>query len=113
MIYQIHALVRLPTLTRGQFLDYWSQRHAPLVKSLAADLRIRSYDQMHVADVGATPPGPFDGFAIVGFEDYEDFQAMLASAEGRAAARRVGEDERYFFDRDASQTSWSRLVPIV
>jgi uncharacterized protein (TIGR02118 family) len=112
MIYQLHALVRLPALTRAQFLHHWTQHHAPLVKSLAADLRIRSYDQMHVADLAAVPPGPFDGFAIVGFKDFEDFQAMLASPEGRAAARRVREDERAFFDRQASPVSWTLEVPI-
>ena len=112
MIYQIHALVRLPTLARTQFLHHWTQHHAPLVKGLAAELRIRSYDQMHVTHIETVPPGPFDGFAIVGFKDFEDFEAMLASPEGRAAARRVREDEGAFFDRRASPISWALEVPI-
>ena len=112
MIYQVHALVRLPAITRAQFLHHWTQHHAPLVKSLAADLRIRSYDQMHVTDPATVQPSPFDGFAIVGFKDFRDFEAMLASPEGRAAARRVRDDEGVFFDRHASPISWTLEVPI-
>lgn len=112
MIYQVHALVRLPTITRAQFVHHWTQHHAPLVKSLAADLRIRSYDQMHVTNPETVPPSTIDGFAIVGFKDFEDFQAMLASPEGRAAARRVRHDEGFFFDRQASSVSWAVEFPI-
>lgn len=110
MIYQVHALVRLPALTHAAFVHHWREHHAPLVQSLAADLRIKSYDQMHGLD---HPEGRYDGFAIVGFQDLEDFEAMLASPEGRAAARRVREDEKSFFDSKRSTVTWTREVPIL
>ena len=113
MIYQVHALVRLPALSREQFLHYWHQHHAPLVRHLAADLRIQRYDQMHAMKIETNRPGACDGFAIVGFRSFEDFEAMLTSVEGRAAARSVREDERRFFDREASSICWTEKVTII
>ncbi|PQM26295.1 hypothetical protein CVO77_14640 [Sphingopyxis lindanitolerans] len=113
MIYQVHALVRLPGLTHAAFVHHWREHHAPLVTSLAADLRIKSYDQMPGVDYPAGCASRYDGFAIVGFQDLEDFEAMLASPEGRAAARRVREDEKSFFDSKASTVTWTREVPIL
>lgn len=113
MIYQVHALVRLPGLTREQFLHHWQVRHAPLVQSLAADLRIVSYRQLHSFPPLGGGAGPYDGFAIVGFRDTDDFAAMLASPAGRAAARQVSADETRFFDRDASTVSWTHEVAII
>lgn len=113
MIYQVHALVRLPQLTREEFFNHWKTVHGPLVLNLAADLRIVSYRQLH----GVPPPAggeePYDGFAIVGFRDAEDFTAMLASPEGKAAARKVRADEAHFFDRAASSVSWTHEVAIL
>lgn len=113
MIYQVHALVRLPHLTHAAFLHHWRANHAPLVISLAADLRIKSYDQMHGIAMPAAHESRYDGFAIVGFKDLEDFEAMLGSPEGRAAARRVREDEKLFFDSAGSTVTWTSEVPII
>lgn len=113
MIYQVHALVRLPGLSRVEFLNHWRRVHGPLVRSLATDLRIVSYRQLHGLPAPAGEEGRYDGFAIVGFRDADDFAEMIASPAGRAAARRVRADEELFFDRVTSIVSWAHEVAIL
>jgi uncharacterized protein (TIGR02118 family) len=113
MIYQVHALVRLPGLTPAAFQDHWLERHAPLVKRLAADLRIKSYRQLHTLPDPAGREARYDGYAIVGFEGLDDFAAMLGSVEGRAAARLIREDEKLFFDGTASIVTWTTSISIM
>lgn len=113
MIYQVHALVRLPRITHEAFLRHWTGTHAPLVLSLAADLRIRSYRVMPAMPGPVAAEGGYDGFAIVGFADMADFTAMLATPEGRAAARRIREDEKLFFDSAASSLTWAEAIDLM
>jgi uncharacterized protein (TIGR02118 family) len=113
MIYQVHALVRLPGLTSAAFQEHWRERHAPLVQRLAADLRIKSYRQLHTLPNPAGHEACYDGYAIVGFEGLDDFAAMLASVEGRAAARLIREDEKLFFDGKASTVTWTSEISII
>ena len=113
MIYQVHALVRLPGLTRAAFQEYWRDRHGPLVKRLAEDLRIKSYRQLHTLPNPTGHEALYDGYAIVGFEGLDDFAAMLASVEGRAAARLIREDEKMFFDGKASTVIWTSDISII
>ena len=40
------CLRRLPSLTQAQFLDYWYEKHAPLVRRHAAALRVVRYIQL-------------------------------------------------------------------
>ena len=43
MIKLVFCLRRLPQLSREEFQRYWFERHAPLVRSHAAALKIRRY----------------------------------------------------------------------
>jgi uncharacterized protein (TIGR02118 family) len=113
MIFQVHALVRLPGLTPATFQEHWRERHAPLVQRLAADLRIKSYRQMHALPDPTGRETRHDGYAIAGFEGLDDFAAMLASIEGRAAARLIREDEKLFFDGKASTVTWTSEISII
>ncbi|MEW6270992.1 MAG: EthD domain-containing protein [Thermodesulfobacteriota bacterium] len=43
MLKLVFCLTRLPHLSREEFQRYWRERHAPLVRSHAATLRIQRY----------------------------------------------------------------------
>jgi len=47
MIKLTFCLVRLPHLTRAEFQHYWCHTHGPLVRSVAHELQIRRYVQLH------------------------------------------------------------------
>ena len=47
MIKLTFCLVRLPNLSREAFQAYWFDTHGPLVASVADELKIRRYVQLH------------------------------------------------------------------
>ncbi len=47
MIKFTECLRRAPHMSREEFQDYWLNTHGPLVKSLAADLKMGRYVQSH------------------------------------------------------------------
>ena len=57
MIKLTFCLVRLPHLSREAFQAYWFDTHGPLVASVADELKIRRYVQLHslpeAANIGA------------------------------------------------------------
>lgn len=121
MIYVTFALKRLPALTRAQFQDYWFNTHAPLVRSVSAALHIRSYEQWHSlpadrSDVQRQVRGTaedFDGMAVLGWHDFDDMAAPFQNEAGRAAAKRLLEDERSFIDHGRSAIWLSERVSII
>lgn len=101
------CLKRLPNLTREAFLDYWLNRHAPLVREHAEALGIREYVQSH----SMTLPGPFplaeargsagldfDGVAQLWWDDMASFAAAGSTEAGRKAGFLLLEDEKRFID---------------
>ncbi|MBI1239427.1 MAG: EthD family reductase [Alphaproteobacteria bacterium] len=106
MIKLTFCLMRLPNLTREQFQDYWLNKHAPLVASHRAALRIARYVQLHSADpavsadLRASRGGPkqYDGVAQLWWRSWDDLGAALESPEGRAAGAVLLEDEQRFID---------------
>ncbi|MFZ5669542.1 MAG: EthD domain-containing protein [Pseudomonadota bacterium] len=108
------ALTRLPTLTRGEFQAYWRDRHAPLVRSMAEVMGIVGYVQLHVGpDDGGPGAAPFDGLAEVWFASREAHAARMATADARAAARRLREDERRFVDIARSPRWWGQAHRVI
>jgi uncharacterized protein (TIGR02118 family) len=106
MIKFVFCLRRLPHLSRAEFLDYWHNRHGPLVLSFQKVLGIKKYIQLHTI---ATPldaalrdnrggPEPFDGIAEVWWESLEVVQRSLADPEAQAAWAALIEDEKRFID---------------
>ncbi|MEU1597062.1 EthD domain-containing protein [Streptomyces sp. NPDC005708] len=102
----VFCLKRLETLTQEEFLAYWHDVHAPLVRERSAALRIARYEQAHpvpgdpaglIARLRAAPE-PYDGVASLWFGSLEDFQAGGSTPEGRQAAKELLEDERRFID---------------
>jgi uncharacterized protein (TIGR02118 family) len=110
MIKLTYCVRRLPHLTREQFLDYWLNRHGPLVKSHAQVLNIRRYVQVHATGHPAneamrasrSAPEPFDGIAELWFDSVATMTAPSATPEGRSALRALREDEARFIDQARS-----------
>ncbi len=108
------ALVRLPSLSRGAFQDYWLGQHAPLVRTLAATLGIVRYVQLHSELDGPSPegpsartwPAPYDGLAEILYESREAFDARMSDPAAQDAARLLRDDERRFIDREKSRRWW-------
>ncbi len=111
MIKIVFCLRRLPGLSEQEFSSYWRHHHAPLVRNAASALRIRRYVQNHylnapeaaaaVAARGSTHE-PFDGVAELWWDSMDDVLAVGATKEGRAAGRRLLEDEKKFINLGAS-----------
>lgn len=121
MICLTHALRRLPHLSRRAFLSHWQNIHAPLVTSLAADLGIHRYIQLHPLDdeqrslLGAPPDqaNDYDGFAQVWFIDETAALRARKTDGGRAAIAHVRRDEALFLARDQSPSWWSASYIVI
>lgn len=121
MIKIVFCLRRLPSLSHQQFSDYWYDRHAPLVRELAPELRIQRYVQSHALVVpelsaalearGGLPP--FDGVAELWWASAADMAAAGSTKVGRAAGRRLLADEREFIDLSASVIGYAQERVIV
>lgn len=111
MIKIIFCLRRRPDLSVQEFRSYWRDHHAPLVRQVASALRIRRYIQsshLEAPEVAGaikargTTEMAFDGVAELWWDDIDEIIAASATKEGRAAGRRLLEDERKFIDLAAS-----------
>lgn len=120
MIKLTFCLTRLPNLSREAFQAYWFNTHAPLVASVAETLRIRRYVQTHSAPgevsmglrASRGAPPEYDGVAELWYDSLEDLMTHQ-SAETRAAAALLLEDERRFIDLPKSPLWWGEEKPIV
>jgi uncharacterized protein (TIGR02118 family) len=117
----VFCLRRLSHLSREEFQRYWFDRHAPLVRSHAAALRMRRYVQTHTQShplndaLQASRGGPdaFDGVAELWWDSPDDLAAATATPEGRAAGAALLEDERKFIDLERSPLFVATERPIV
>jgi uncharacterized protein (TIGR02118 family) len=107
----IFCIRKLHGLTDGEFQRYWREDHADLVRQAAGPLNIRRYVQSHAfSDQRLTPmidargieAAPYDGIAELWWDDMDAILAAGATKEGRAAGRRLLEDEKRFIDLKAS-----------
>ncbi|HKZ04650.1 MAG TPA: EthD domain-containing protein [Methylomirabilota bacterium] len=106
MIKLVFCVRRRAEMSREEFQRYWRERHAPLVQEAAAALGIRRYVQVHTLTTPVNDglrrarggPEEFDGVAELWFESLDALTAAGATPEGRAAGRRLLEDERRFID---------------
>ena len=122
MIKLVFCLRRKDGMSLAEFQDYWLNQHAPLVRSHAEALRIKRYVQTHTIDdevaqaaLGRSrgAPEPFDGVAELWWDDLTEMAAGVATAEGRAAALALLEDERKFIDHARSPVWIAKEHPIV
>ena len=121
MIKLTFCLVRLPSLTREAFQDYWFTKHAPLVRKHQAVLGIRRYVQLHSfdpalsADTRASRGGPeqYDGVAELWWESFDDLAKHLRNPGATEAGRDLLEDERKFIDLPRSPLWWGEEKVII
>jgi uncharacterized protein (TIGR02118 family) len=100
------CLRRRADLTRAEFQEYWQGRHGALGIELQSDLGYVRYVQSHTLDepinddLQASRGGPpaFDGVVELTFPSLEAVHATFRTEGGRAAARRLLEDEHHFVD---------------
>jgi EthD domain len=106
MIKIAFCLRRLSRLTHEEFLGYWYETHAPLVRKRQQVLRIVRYVQFH-SELGAlsdrlrafrNSPEPFDGIAEIWYADRAALETVARDPEARKASRELLEDERRFVD---------------
>lgn len=106
MIKLTFCLVRLPSLTRDQFQDYWLNTHGPLVASVKDVLRIKRYVQLHSLPAemngqvraSRNAPPEFDGVAQLWWESFEDMAKIGENPKAAEAGRMLYEDETKFID---------------
>jgi uncharacterized protein (TIGR02118 family) len=121
MIKLTFCLVRLPTLTREAFQDYWFTKHAPLVARHREVLRIKRYVQLHSFDPALSlatrnsrgGPEQYDGVAELWWDSFDDLAATSADPAAIAAGRELLEDERKFIDLPRSPLWWGEEKTII
>ena len=107
MLRLVFALRRQAQLSVDAFQSYWRETHGPLVASVASDLGIRRYVQVHTLDDpfnaaasasrGGMEPA-YDGVAELWFDSEAAVAATLASEKGAAAGALLLADEQRFID---------------
>jgi uncharacterized protein (TIGR02118 family) len=121
MVKLVFCCRRLEHLSRAEFQRYWQGTHGPLVARHASVLRIRRYVQTHTLDDPANAvlaasrgaPEEFDGIAELWWDSVDDLVAATGTAEGRAAAQALHEDERRFIDHARSPIWLAEEHPVL
>lgn len=121
MIKLTFCLVRLPSLTREAFQDYWFTKHAPLVRKHQTVLGIRRYVQLHSADPAVSAdtrssrggPEQYDGVAELWWDSFEILAKHLSNPGAAAAGLELLEDERKFIDLPRSPLWWGEEKVII
>ncbi|MEU1726306.1 EthD domain-containing protein [Nonomuraea sp. NPDC005692] len=105
-------LTRRADLTHEQFVDYWTQKHTPLVLSLpGGKVPVRRYVQLLPIEDGI--PGistaAYDGVAEVWVDDIADAARWFTSDTYTTT---VAEDEEKFLDRSRTRFLYTTETPI-
>jgi uncharacterized protein (TIGR02118 family) len=98
----IAMLARKPGLSEKEFVDYYENRHAPLILSIAP--QIRDYRRNYLRREGAilaaaARPPDFDVVTELWFDDQEAFDVAMAAFTDPVNAARIAHDEENVFDR--------------
>ncbi|MEE8435251.1 MAG: EthD domain-containing protein [bacterium] len=121
MIKFTECIRRSPSLSHEEFLNYWLNVHGPLVKSLAADLKMGRYVQSHtlvhpVHDAIRKNRGtgePYDGIVEVRFESREAMERSFVTPAMKGANKKLREDENHFIDWAASSAFFTEEHVII
>ena len=101
----IALLKRKEGLTKAQFVDYYENHHAPLIKRLfpsIVDYR-RNFVDLEGAFLSPTSAVDFDAVTEIWFADRAAYDTFLAENAKPDIARRVAEDEENVFERSATR----------
>jgi uncharacterized protein (TIGR02118 family) len=77
----VFLVKKKPSLTQEEFADYWIGRHTPLTAKVPGVRFYRCYPLTAAADSGS----PFEGVAVLGFDDEAAWQRAAYSPELAAA----------------------------
>ena len=110
MIKFVMCITRHPDMKRGEFQDYWKNKHGPFFMRNADVMGAKKYVQSHTLD---TPLNKglrdsremlpeYDGVAEVWFESEEALMEGMSSPEGQKLGALLLEDERNFIDHSKS-----------
>jgi len=98
----IAMLTRKPGLGEGEFVRYYENHHAPLILSIAPQIRDYRRNYLHrdgaILAAGARPP-EFDVVTELWFDDQAAFDAAMAAFTDPVNAARIARDEENVFDR--------------
>ena len=81
MYHVVFLVKRNPAMTPEEFARYWIDEHTPLTAKVPGVRAYRCYPAAGTQE--GTPP--FDGVAILSFDDEAAYQAAIASPEFAAA----------------------------
>ena len=106
MIKLIALLKRRAGMSRGDFIDYYQTRHAPLIRRLTPT--IAKYRRNFLVWEGAFPAADgsetnFDCVTEIWFASAADHQEALAIWGDPAVAAQIAADEDNVFDRGATR----------
>jgi uncharacterized protein (TIGR02118 family) len=93
----VMLLNKKPELTREQFIDYYDNRHVPLVHSLLP--KGAAVHRRNFVAPGQATTGDCDAVVEVFYEDLETAQAAMHAMSDPAIRQRVEADEDQFIQR--------------
>lgn len=104
MLKVVALMKRKAGLSRAELIDYYENRHVPLIRSLVPEIRDyrRSYVDTSVSVPFAAVPD-FDVITEIWFDDQASYDRFLERCADPDIARRVAEDEENVFDRSATR----------
>lgn len=113
MLKAIVLLKRRSDMSREDFIDYYENKHVPLVRQLLPtighysrnylDLDISPKQHESVSEVTAPPPY-FDVITEIWFEGQSAYDQFVADLLDPEVSRRLQQDEANFLDRRVIQT---------
>jgi uncharacterized protein (TIGR02118 family) len=111
MIKLVYCISKRDDIDAAEFYRYWLEDHAPLVKSVAADIGACRYVQSHpvmpemneALQAGRGLQPAYDGVTEVWWPSHEALEQGFGSPEGAAASARLTEDESRFIDFSRSR----------
>ena len=116
MLKAIVLLKRKAELSTEQFIDYYENRHVPLVREVLPTIGkyVRNYlDTISVSSgrqEGSAPTPYFDVITELWFDDDAAYQAFVDALSDPEVSERLREDEERFLDRSIVQTYSVREV---
>jgi uncharacterized protein (TIGR02118 family) len=102
----IALLRRRADLSPADFITYYEQNHAPLIRSLLpgiVDYRRNFVDFDGAFIFEGAAPFDFDVVTEIWFADRAAYDAAMAVAADPEVARRIAEDEGRFLDRSGTR----------
>jgi uncharacterized protein (TIGR02118 family) len=108
----ILCINRKPGVSREEFHRYWKEDHTAVMREVAPVMGIRRNVHNYtistpidasVREGRGAMPDDYDGVAESWFDSLEALIAAVSTPEGRAAARRLAEDEARFIDFSRSR----------